>query len=86
MSENLIKIYSPIDNLEADFIKNALEQGNIYCFIQGYNHASMLGRGNFAIELGIMVPKDQVEEASAIIKEYLDTSQVPTTEIEVEDE
>ena len=86
MSENLIKIYSPKDNLEADFIKSFLEQANIYCFIQGYQHRSMLDGIGAYIDLGIMVPENHVEEANEIIKEYLKASQVSTSEIEGEDE
>jgi len=86
MSENLVKIYSPKDNMEADFIKNALEQANIFCFIQGYNHSSLLGGWNSAIEMSIMVSEDQADEANDIIDDFLRASQVSSSEFDEEDE
>ena len=86
MSENLIKIYSPKDNLEADLIKNILEQANIYCFIQNYEQRSMLGVLGSYIDLVIMVPQNQMEEADEIIKEFLNASQVSSSEFEDKDE
>ena len=86
MSENLVKIYNPKDNMEADFIKNALEQADIYCFIQGYNHSSLLGSWNSAIEMSILVPEDQADEAIDIIDDYLNANQIPSSEFEEEDE
>lgn len=86
MPDNLTRIYVPNDNMEADLIKEMLEQNGIYCFIQGYEHRSMLGVLGSYIELGIMVPEDQAEEASEIVKEFLETIQVLPPEFEDEDE
>ena len=86
MPENLKRIYVPNDNMEADLIKDTLEQNGIYCFIQGYEHRSMLGVLGSYVELGIMVPEDQSEEASEIVKELLETIQVLPPEFEDEDE
>lgn len=86
MSENKKKIYSPQDRLEADFIPTALEQANINCLIQGYNHVSLLGGRNPAIELRIMVLEDQSDEAKEIIKEFLKKYKESSLKFEDEDE
>ncbi len=86
MPENLKRIYVPNDNLEADLIKETLEQNGIYCFIQGYEHRSMLGILGSYVELGIMVPEDQAQEASKIVEDLLKSMQVLPPEFEDEEE
>lgn len=86
MPENLKRIYIPNDNMEADLVKDVLEQNEIYCFIQGYEHRSMLGMLGSYVDLGIMVPENQAEEASEIVSDFLKTIQVLPPEFEDEEE
>lgn len=74
MSQDLIKVYTANDNMEADLLKGILEQDNIYCFIQGYQHRSMLGPLGGYLDLDIMVPTDKAEEARNLINAYLQIS------------
>ncbi|MCK5541648.1 MAG: DUF2007 domain-containing protein [Desulfobacterales bacterium] len=85
MSDNLKKIYTPNDNFEADLIRDALEQEDIYCFIQGYNHRSMLGVLGSYVGLGIMVPEEQAHKAKQIVEELLETVQALPPEVDDED-
>ena len=86
MPENLKRIYVPNDNMEADLIKEALEQNGIYCFIQGYEHRSMLGILGSYVELGIMVPENQKEDASEIVTELLKSMKLLPPEFKDEKE
>jgi len=45
--DEMVPIYWPVDYLEADSIKQALEQKAISCFIEGENIVSCSGCGPF---------------------------------------
>ena len=76
MRLNLKRIYVPNDNMEATIIKDALEENGIYCFIQGDQHRSMLGFLGTYIDLGVMVPENQVEEAAIIVENVLSAMEI----------
>ncbi len=86
MPENLKKIYIANDNMEANLIKDVLGQNEIFCFIQGYEHRSMLGMLGSYVELGIMVPEGNSAEATKIIEETLNSVQVLPPDFTDEDE
>ena len=86
MPGNLKRIYIPNDNMEADLIQQALEHNGIYCFIQGYEHRSMLGILGSYVDLGIMVPEDQEKEASQIVADLLKSMKLLPPEFEDEEE
>lgn len=86
MAKNLKRIYIPNDNMEANLIKDALEQNGIYCFIQGYEHRSMLGILGSYVDLGIMVPENQVNEASDIVEKLLKSMKILPPEFENSEE
>ena len=86
MPDNLTRIYVPNDNLDADLIKDVLEQNDIFCYIQGYEHRSQLGMLGTYVELGIMVPEEQAKEASEIVEELLKSIKVLPPEFSDEED
>ena len=65
---NLIKIYTAADTFEADMIKGVLESEGIHTYVQGYNHRSLYGIAGSFIELNILVPEKDADDALEIIK------------------
>lgn len=86
MPETLKKIYAPNDNLEADLIRDTLEQAGIYCFVQGEQHRSMLGVLGSYVEMGILVPEGQSDQASEMVEDLLKQIQALPPEFKDEDE
>ncbi|MBT3181164.1 MAG: DUF2007 domain-containing protein [Deltaproteobacteria bacterium] len=66
---DLIKIHTASDNFEADLIKGALESEGISTYVQGSNHRSLYGLIGSFIELNIMVPAEDADNALMIINE-----------------
>lgn len=80
----MISIYKASSTFEADIIKSVLEDNEIECFIQGYNHRSMLGFIGAYIQLDVLV--DEADEAKAL--ELINTIQwenMPSPEQAFED-
>jgi hypothetical protein len=61
-------IYTLSDPIKAEIIKNALEEEGIRCFLDGMNEMIAPGVGAFRIH--VQVPVDDVERATAFVKEH----------------
>lgn len=66
-----ISIFQPYDTTQAGFIRGALEQANIVCYVNNEQTAGMRfgGMGIGASAMSVMVPESQAAEAIEIIKE-----------------
>lgn len=58
------------DNGEASVLRSYFQHHGIGVYVQGENHRSLLGMVGAYIELSIMVPKSQLEEARELLAEY----------------
>ncbi len=67
---DMIKIFRATNQAEADFLKSFLESNGIEVFIQGYHHRSLLGMLGPYVQLDLMVPQENQEEAERLITEY----------------
>ena len=65
-----ISIFKPYDAMQAGFIRDALEQADIVCYVNNENLSAirMGGMGIGAGSMAVMVPVDRAEEAIEIIK------------------
>ena len=64
-----VSIFQPYDSTQAGFIRDALEQADIACYVNNENLSTM--RGGLGIGVGsmaVMVPENQIEHAIEIIK------------------
>jgi hypothetical protein len=66
----LVNLTNVGDNGEASVLRSYLEHHGIHVYIRGENHRSLLGMVGSYIELGVMVPQEQLEEARELFAEY----------------
>lgn len=57
-------------NEEASILRSYLEHHDIYVYVQGENHRSMLGMVGAYIDLNIMVPRESAGEAERLLEEF----------------
>ncbi len=82
-SENSLALLVNVgDNGEASVLRSYLEHHGIHVYVKGENHRSLLGMVGTYIELNIMVPQSQLEEAQELYKAYVQGQ----NEIEVPEE
>ena len=65
-----ISIFHPYDSTQAGFIREALEQADIVCYVNNENLSSV-GMGGIGFGMGrmtVMVPENQGEQAIEIIR------------------
>jgi hypothetical protein len=67
-NDEIETIYTLSDPIKAEIIKNALEEEGIRCFLDGMNE--MIGPGVGAFRIHVQVPVDDVERATAFVKEH----------------
>jgi len=53
--------------MEASLLRAALQAHDVFCFVQGENHRQLLGDFAAFIELRVMVPRRQLEEARTLL-------------------
>jgi hypothetical protein len=58
------------DNGEASVLRSYLEHHGIHVYVKGENHRSLLGMVGTYIELGVMVPQSQLEDARELYRVY----------------
>ena len=66
-----VPIFQPYDVMQAGFIRSALEDADILCYINNENFSSVR-MGGMGLGIGgmtIMVPDNQAEQAIGIIKQ-----------------
>ena len=65
-----VSIFQPYDAMQAGFIRDALEQADIVCYVNNENLSAirMGGMGIGAGSMAVMVPVDRAEEAIEIVK------------------
>ena len=65
-----VPIFKPYDTTQAGFIREALEQADIICYVNNENLSSvrMGGIGVGVGSMTVMVPDNQTEQAIEIIK------------------
>lgn len=68
--QELVTVYTVSNEIEAEIIKNALEDEGIRCEIEGSHQAGQAGLIGIAINL--QVPAADAERARAFIKEHED--------------
>ena len=68
--DDFVKVCSAGDNAEASIIRGYLEEVGITVYIQGENHRSMLGMVGAYIELNVLVPSSDFEEASEMMRAF----------------
>lgn len=70
--DDFVKLCSAGDNAEASIIRGYLEDAGITVYVQGENHRSMLGMVGAYIELNILVPSSDFEEASEMMRAFVE--------------
>ncbi|MEI7684139.1 MAG: DUF2007 domain-containing protein [Planctomycetota bacterium] len=66
--QEMITVYTVSNAIEAEIIKNALEDEGIRCEIEGGHQAGEAGL--IGIEIKLQVPEDQAEAARAFIQDH----------------
>lgn len=66
--QDLVTVYTVSNAIEAEIIKNALEDEGIRCEIEGGHQAGEAGL--IGIEIKLQVPEDDAERAREFIKEH----------------
>jgi Putative prokaryotic signal transducing protein len=79
----LVAIGTVGDPVEAGMIREYLASHGIDCMVQGEHHRSMLQTVGFFIELRLLVPSSQAEEAAALLRDFRQGSPVPADGEEV---
>ncbi len=67
---DMVAIGTAGDPMEGAMVREFLTSNGIDCMIQGENHRSMLQMIGAYIELRILVPKSQAEEAAALLADF----------------
>lgn len=67
---DMVAIGTAGDPMEGAMIREFLTSNGIDCMIQGENHRSMLQMVGAYIELRILVPRSQAEEAAALLADF----------------
>ncbi len=67
---DMVAIGTAGDPMEGAMIREFLTSNGIDCMIQGENHRSMLQMIGAYVELRILVPKSQAEEAAALLADF----------------
>jgi len=67
---NLVPVRACGDNAEASLVRSLLESRGIPAVVRGENHRSMLGTIGAYIELEVLVPGAQREEALQLLADY----------------
>ena len=67
---NLVLVRTCGDNAEAALVKSLLTSRGILAVVRGENHRSMLGALGAYIELHVLVPGKQKEEAEKVLEEF----------------
>lgn len=69
--DTFVPIFQPHDSIQAGMIRTALENSDIPCYINNETASAVRfgGLGFGAAEMIVMVPKTQIEQAQAIIRE-----------------
>jgi hypothetical protein len=76
----LVQLVSVGSDAEAVLRRSYLEAHGIYCYIQGENHRSMLGVLGPHIELNLMVPEADLDQARLLLQEYEAGAPEPASE------
>lgn len=71
VQDDFVKLCSAGDNAEASIIRGYLEDAGITVYVQGENHRSMLGMVGAYIELNILVPESDHEQAKEMMKAFV---------------
>lgn len=66
----LVRVASSGNNEEASILRSYLEHHGIHVYVQGENHRSMLGMVGAFIDLNIMVPRHDAENACRLLEEF----------------
>ena len=69
---DLVLLVNVGDNGEASVLRSYLEHHGIHVYVKGENHRSLLGMVGTYIDLGVMVPQAQLEEAQELYTAYQD--------------
>ncbi len=69
-SDAMVHLVQVGDNGEASVLRSFLECHDIHVYVQGENHRSVLGMVGAFIELKIMVPASQLDDAKELLEEY----------------
>jgi len=74
MSEEFVPVYSAVDEITANLVRSCLEEAGIPVVIRP--RESSWFDGVFTVATGVwgevLVPGDEAERASAIVKEYME--------------
>ena len=69
-SDAMVHLVQVGDNGEASVLRSFLECHDIHVYVQGENHRSVLGMVGAFVELKIMVPASQLDDARELLEEY----------------
>jgi hypothetical protein len=76
----LVHLVSVGSDAEAAVLRSYLEDHGIYCYTQGENHRAMLGFLGPHIELNLMVPEADLDQARLLLQEYEAAAPEPASE------
>lgn len=68
--DDLVLLLNVGDNGEASVLRSYLEHHGIQVYVKGENHRSLLGMVGTYIDLGVMVPQSQLEDAKELYTAY----------------
>jgi hypothetical protein len=67
---DLVLLVNVGDNGEASVLRSYLEHHGIHVYVKGENHRSLLGMVGTYIDLGVMVPGSQIDDARELYAAY----------------
>lgn len=67
---DLVIVASCGDTVESGMLRSFLEDQGVYCYVQGENHRSMLGKVGTYIDIHIMVPSASADLARQLIEDF----------------
>jgi Putative prokaryotic signal transducing protein len=66
-------------NMEASMLRAALEASGIFCYVQGENHRSLLGPLGPYVALNLMVRREDLADARALVDEHRQQAEAALT-------
>lgn len=76
-ARDLVHLRTCNGNDEASLLRSVLEARGIQCHVQGEHHRSLMGLIGTFIELHLMVPAEQADEAARILQEAAEAPPAP---------
>lgn len=84
--DGLVLLTTARDNVDAMGIRSVLEAEGIHVFVQGEHHRAMEGMLGIFVELRVMVPRSQLDDARELLEEAAYAEHLPPETEPVDEE